>query len=547
MKVTLDWFINNSSLNNLKCLSGNKYMNNEIESVNILDNPDVLKWIKKNELVLTTGYIFQDNPELQLNIIRELKEIGCAGLGIKIKRFFKSVPQNMIEEAERIGLPIIEMPFYYSFSDVSKIIYNEIYNRELMDIENESTIINKISQCYFENMGLDKMIKILSDFMNKTILLTDSNYNLLSIAIIKKHNYILNKNDISSFELSDFSQSVQTDSSDNSSGFYKRFSINDENFNFFIIMLPNLSGALCVLIEEELSSYYKNLLMKLINIIALEVEKLNINNKTINKQHNFFFDYLMSNEEKSESKIIELCNFYGFNYTKKRICINFILENLENEYHKKQMFKILQDSISQVIRVENDSFTCTNETMLCLFLFFNNKINSINCLNKVRSLLNLLKTKLDNSLTCGFKIAVSRCHEEISSINLSFKDTIDCLNLSNYLDENSKIFYYDDYLIYHILNKLSKAELKKIYNDTISSLAEHDVKNNTSLINILKTYFLCKFNSSETSQKLFIHRNTLLNKLDTIKTILNIDFNDYKKLNSLYIGICAYEILTKFH
>ena len=114
MTVTLHWLIKNSQLNNLKIIVGKQQLNRKITSVNVLDNPDVLKWFKKNELILATGYIFKDDPDLQRNIIREMKETGCAALAIKVKRFFRTIPEPLLEEAKKLDFPIIELPFFYT-------------------------------------------------------------------------------------------------------------------------------------------------------------------------------------------------------------------------------------------------------------------------------------------------------------------------------------------------------------------------------------------------------------------------------------------------
>lgn len=84
---TLNWLIQESNLNNIRLITGENHILQEIKSVNVLDNPDVLKWFKQNELVLTTGYCFKDNPTLQRQMIKDMCEIGCAALAIKTKRF----------------------------------------------------------------------------------------------------------------------------------------------------------------------------------------------------------------------------------------------------------------------------------------------------------------------------------------------------------------------------------------------------------------------------------------------------------------------------
>ena len=152
--ITVKWLITSERLNNFKCVAGEEHIDSIITSVNILDNPDVVKWIKRDEFVLTTGYILKDDVELRRSIIRELKETGCAGLGFKIKRFFNSVPAEMIDEANRVGLPLIEMPFYNSFSENSRLIYDEINERKMSYIERQNKFIDKLSELSLGQLNL---------------------------------------------------------------------------------------------------------------------------------------------------------------------------------------------------------------------------------------------------------------------------------------------------------------------------------------------------------------------------------------------------------
>lgn len=57
--------------------------------MNIIENPDAFDWLTPNELLLTTGYIFQDDEELQNKIIQELSKVNCAGLVIKMRRYLQ--------------------------------------------------------------------------------------------------------------------------------------------------------------------------------------------------------------------------------------------------------------------------------------------------------------------------------------------------------------------------------------------------------------------------------------------------------------------------
>lgn len=540
--MTLDWLINSAELNNFKCVVGKDNLDSPLSSVNILDNPDVIRWIKKDELVLTTGYIFKDSPEAQINIIRELKETGCCALGIKIKRFFETIPKIMIEEAERVGLTLIEVPFYYSFSEISKLIYNKIYYSELNDDLLQYSIINRLSSAFFENQGIDVMINELSHFIDKSIIVTDCDYNAFSAAFTLDYKHLVDEIDLPKISPVEIASYIShTEISDTA---YRNLKINDEVFRFFILILPNFTGMLCILIDNnDISSYHKLLLEKAKSIISLEITRTNKTKSLSNSYHNFFFDFLISENVKSEKDILEMCNFYDFDYTKKRVCVSFVLENCESDQHRNKMISTLQQRVSNSFRNHQGLFLCANNNILSLFLFYKLEQSTIWIVNNTYNNISDLYNKLGDSISCTINIGISRCHSGLNSIRTSFKDTLNSINLKKHQDSNELICCYTDKQEYHLLSTLPESYLLKLCEDTINPLIEFDKNNNSNLIYTLKIYYLSKFNSTDTAKKLFLHRNTLIHRLDKIKELLYIDFTDNDKIFSIYLGICAYEIL----
>ena len=89
-----------------------------VSSINIVDAPDPGPWVSDKQLVLTTGYVFKDDPEEQLLLLHQLYEQGCAGLAVKFDRFFTSPPEIMIREADKLGFPLINIPYDMALSDL---------------------------------------------------------------------------------------------------------------------------------------------------------------------------------------------------------------------------------------------------------------------------------------------------------------------------------------------------------------------------------------------------------------------------------------------
>lgn len=130
MKLTLDWLIHQSTVKGLKLLTCKDMADTAITGVNILDNPDTVKWFRAGELVLTTGYVFLDDEDLQFQIFKNLKDAGCAAIGLKTRRFFSEVPDHIRSLSEEIRLPLIELPYFYSLADIISAVDRELYHTQ---------------------------------------------------------------------------------------------------------------------------------------------------------------------------------------------------------------------------------------------------------------------------------------------------------------------------------------------------------------------------------------------------------------------------------
>lgn len=71
----------------------------------------------------------------------------------------------------------------------------------------------------------------------------------------------------------------------------------------------------------------------------------------------------------------------------------------------------------------------------------------------------------------------------------------------------------------------------------ITRLYYYDVENNSNLLDVLSAYLSCGQNVNQTSQMLYMHRNTVLNKLNKIEEFLQHEF-DYTTDHFLLLLSC---------
>lgn len=121
-----------------RIVAGEAGLDRPIQSVNVMEVPEILEWVRPGELLVTTLYPLRDSPGDVENLIPMLAEQGLAGLAVTPSEYFKEIPECMIQAADELGFPIIELPPKVSFIDIIQPLTSEILSlqaNQLMESE----------------------------------------------------------------------------------------------------------------------------------------------------------------------------------------------------------------------------------------------------------------------------------------------------------------------------------------------------------------------------------------------------------------------------
>jgi len=130
----------------------------------------------------------------------------------------------------------------------------------------------------------------------------------------------------------------------------------------------------------------------------------------------------------------------------------------------------------------------------------------------------------------------------LSSPNKRFEKATSAMKMACHLKE--KYMYYDRLGIYKILYAINDKEvLRSFYNDTIGKLVAYDAQNNTKYTELLRIYLENNGSIQLVSEKLYVHRNTVLNHLKKIESITGICPLELEGRVNLYLGFYIKEIL----
>ncbi len=133
----------------------------------------------------------------------------------------------------------------------------------------------------------------------------------------------------------------------------------------------------------------------------------------------------------------------------------------------------------------------------------------------------------------------------LSSFRTLYLSTKMSLNMGMKLKHEGerRILIGEHYLLYQIIDICANhgdyvhgGNLMFLCSPRYLELRKHDLKNNDSLSNIFMVYVQNNCNSSQAAKKLFLHRNTLLNKIAKIEEIVGGSLDNHELRTDLYFS-----------
>jgi DNA-binding PucR family transcriptional regulator len=92
-----------------------------------------------------------------------------------------------------------------------------------------------------------------------------------------------------------------------------------------------------------------------------------------------------------------------------------------------------------------------------------------------------------------------------------------------------------------LLRELARGSALDPFGAMISPLREHDRTRGSDLVRTLKTYFATGTNASEAADRLYLHRNSMIYRLERIQTLTGLDLKDARAALALQLGLLASE------
>lgn len=537
MRSNMRWLLYDSRLKNMKCLTCPDKMGQVFDSVTIIDNIEMLKWVRQNELVLTNGYLFlnQEKDEI-IRIITVLKEAGCAGLGIKTKTVFTELPHDIIEAAVQCQLPIIEIPYFHTLSEVSQVIYNHLYEEGFQNRHREQRLIEDISDIFFSKRGVMEILYRIAEHLGRTVILLDDNSRCLYAAKTMQDKDLCIKGD-----------------------FVRRETYNDDahtNFAFpnkkvkpvYCINMRGENKTLLILEENKsLSSEEISLARRCIKILNMALQQIRINQAGITTEYTSYsrlYAYLNGNNPCSETELRDLSYECKIPLKAKKVLLLFQLDTGGKKIDYQKFADLILARWGELPGLKNVRKTMFNHgSELLVFLFFDEAYSNPMAYHITEGLANEVYDAMTRwQPAINLNIGISRCIIEITLLRNAYQEAKRAIDIGERV-KNQRNIYAFDMLVHYDYILMYTSRTKESLCENILFLRQYDTDNNTELTKTLIVYFESMFNITQTAIELYLHRNTAQKRLNKIKELLFNEMETMDQISPLLFEIRAYRLM----
>ncbi|WP_245769363.1 PucR family transcriptional regulator [Streptomyces indicus] len=133
-----------------------------IRVANIMEVPDIVRWMRGGEFLLTTAYAVRDDERALAALVPEMARRGLAALGVKVGPYLPAIPEPVLRRADELAFPIVELPGEVMLNDILSEVIGTVLNRQALSLERTQALRERLSQAVLSGGSQRELVALLA-------------------------------------------------------------------------------------------------------------------------------------------------------------------------------------------------------------------------------------------------------------------------------------------------------------------------------------------------------------------------------------------------
>lgn len=311
-----------------------------------------------------------------------------------------------------------------------------------------------------------------------------------------------------------------------------------EQDNLFELYAINVAGLFTqtLVVSAKLVEWQKRLIDKLVGLTALllQTEKMFEEQQLQMKEH-FVYDLLYHKFE-SHSVMVKQGKFWGWNLEIPHhlLIVNVCVSNelLSNKNWKDDIILLVESQPFEML----NAFPFQDQIVVLMEDGKNQPANQRkrDAIRVANQLVEELSTKWSHG---QFLIGIGNWYQDTTYLNKSYQEAKLALKFGDIWFKNKKVFHINDMGVLRLLIQIHPEILFDYSEEYLQPLIDSDRNHGTEYIKTLQAYIQSQGRTMDVSDHLYVHPNTLRNRLKKIEELTGVDLQAPEEFMNLIIAI----------
>lgn len=550
MAYTVRKLLESEQFPKMKLLCGEKGLDREVKGIRIIEIEDMEQYLTGGEMLITSFQVYLSCSDREVEQhFEDLVKSEISGFIVKKRKEYDPTGRRLSlleKHCKKYEIPLVEIPGDFDYWGIIRYVIMQVFDKATARLKYFKITHDNFNTFILNNNGscntASNIIKFLSVMIENPVVLYYGNLNCMVSTNSDNSKLIL------SDEIQPYKPNIITK-------FQYMKQMKGSCVQYVVKFAILNEVEIYITITEE-------------NRELTELDYMAIENAIINLQYGFLSEFAQDEVKKkyqrdlihnilngllSSKEMTEAAAQLGMKESDTYRVVDFhtIKKNVQSKYTKEQLHEVgvIEGELKHLLP---DALIYRNMDQIVMIQQVDSNQTELEYQKEMEEVEDVIQRSiLHRKKDTDFQIGIGKSVEGYQRLKESYHEAsraikyIDIIRLVTG-DKNKSVVHYSNLGFFQIFGEIDDVtELERYIPETLKKLYLYDDEHKGELITTLQMYLRNNQSIKKTADAMFVHYRTISYRLEKIKQISGINFDDANEVLAVSNGLIIYKMLKE--
>ena len=550
MAYTVRKLLESEQFPKMKLLCGEKGLDREVKGIRIIEIEDMEQYLTGGEMLITSFQVYLSCSDREVEQhFEDLVKSEISGFIVKKRKEYDPTGRRLSlleKHCKKYEIPLVEIPGDFDYWGIIRYVIMQVFDKATARLKYFKITHDNFNTFILNNNGscntASNIIKFLSVMIENPVVLYYGNLNCMVSTNSDNSKLIL------SDEIQPYKPNIITK-------FQYMKQMKGSCVQYVVKFAILNEVEIYITITEE-------------NRELTELDYMAIENAIINLQYGFLSEFAQDEVKKkyqrdlihnilngllSSKEMTEAAAQLGMKESDTYRVVDFhtIAKNVQRKYTKEQLHEVGVIE-GELMHLLPDALIYRNMDQIVMIQQVDSDQTELEYQKEMEEIEEIIQQSiLYRKKDTDFQIGIGKSVEGYQRLKESYHEASQAIKYIEIIrqvtgDKNKSVVHYSNLGFFQIFGKVDDmTELERCIPETLKKLYLYDDEHKGELITTLQMYLRNNQSIKKTAGAMFVHYRTISYRLEKIKQISGINFDDANEVLAVSNGLIIYKMLKE--